>query len=384
MRFCERLIIVSFCFSTIVYVVKIESIYKSSISMIATTSDLTVQTNIPHCLQMSYDYCLVRNEVLDRDDTGGTSHNLIRPYSVSNYTFAKFHGITRCETLNDALEAIKHGTRKWIHSSITNLPSIKREKFPSYFIPHNCDLPYLSSRNACAIMNKYSYILTIGDSLTRHLRQAILIVLRRDLILGGIESSNKFGNLNPYRCRCDGQFSEHSACRQNDGLFNALRPRDLSLCPDLPGDDQFLFANIINWTEIDCLSLNNKGVLLLMQGGGHFGSGVNHTITSFVKPIISDANFMKCDVAKNLRVAWISYSSQSRSLDARYPHQSRENAIKFNDEMRSSILELIPNITIIDWWNLTMDSQTSDGFHYLTDVNLLKSIHLLTILNFLN
>jgi hypothetical protein len=362
---------------------KLFSLKKAYITDVPTNADFMKHAIVPLDLQSGYDYCVVRNHVADRDDTGGTSHHSSRPYSVSNFTFARFYRNAQCNNLEDALAAIKYGSRKWINSSISSLPSLERENFQSYFIPFNCDLPFLSMPEACTVMNKYSHIFTIGDSLTRHVRQALLIILRRDLILGGIESSNKYGIQNPYNCRCDGQFSEHSSCRQNDDFFNALRPRDLSLCSELQDNEQFFFVDFLNWTEIDCESQTNKGILLVMQGGGHFGSGVNHTLTSFVKPIISHQKFSECVTLNKLKVVWIAYGSQSRSLDSRYPHQSRENALLFNEQMSLAIQETIPKITIIDWWNLTLDSQTSDGFHYLTDVNLLKGMHFLNIINLL-
>jgi len=55
-----------------------------------------------------------------------------------------------------------------------------------------------------------------------------------------------------------------------------------------------------------------------------------------------------------------------------YPHQSRENALTFNDQL----VEAFANddeIRVVDFWNLTLDAQSSDGYHYLTDVNSVKA-----------
>jgi hypothetical protein len=338
---------------------------------------------IPPYFELDYNYCSSSNDVLDRGDNYGTSHEKKRPYSITNYTFATFHNHNVCSNLSETLHAIKYGTRKWINESISNLTSLEREEFQSYFVPDQCDIPYLSAHDACSIMGHYSHVLTVGDSLTRHLRQALLITLRRDLILGGIETLNKHREDNPFDCRCDGQFSEHAHCRQNDNLFNVMTPRDLNLCSKLPDQDQFYFNDEINWPSINCSQPETKGVLLLLQGGLHFNMNADQTMIHFVLPSIQHPNFHHCANVNKLRVIWIAFSSQSRSVDQKYPTQSRENALLFNQQMNQKIQEAIPNITIIDWWNLTLDAQTSDGVHFLTDVNLQKANHFLHVVKLL-
>lgn len=34
-------------------------------------------------------------------------------------------------------------------------------------------------------------------------------------------------------------------------------------------------------------------------------------------------------------------------------------------------------VLIIDWWNMTADAQSSDGLHYLSDINLAKAAQIL-------
>jgi hypothetical protein len=70
-------------------------------------------------------------------------------------------------------------------------------------------------------------------------------------------------------------------------------------------------------------------------------------------------------------------------VDRKYLRQSRENATLFNMQMNHMIQKVIPNVTIIDWLNLTIDAQTSDGVHFLTDVNLQKANHFLHVIKFL-
>ena len=35
------------------------------------------------------------------------------------------------------------------------------------------------------------------------------------------------------------------------------------------------------------------------------------------------------------------------------------------------------NVSMLDWYNLTLRAPTSDGYHGLTDINVLKNAHVL-------
>ena len=80
-----------------------------------------------------------------------------------------------------------------------------------------------------------------------------------------------------------------------------------------------------------------------------------------------------------LTLIWSSYTSQSRTLDGKFPHQSRERATKFNSKMEEYLQGLDANVTVVEWIKLTANAQTSDGFHFLTDVNLFKGYYLLAL-----
>ena len=47
--------------------------------------------------------------------------------------------------------------------------------------------------------------------------------------------------------------------------------------------------------------------------------------------------------------------------------------------MEEYLQSLEANVTVVDWINLTADAQTSNGFHFLTDVNLFKGYYLLAL-----
>lgn len=152
------------------------------------------------------------------------------------------------------------------------------------------------------------------------------MLLRRDLVSGGITSNNKYELDNPYsNCRCDGQFSEHMMCREH--LADAT-PRDLGVCSRLTDDEQFRFYGNIgkkfrgDWQifmEAKCDDPNSRGILLFMQGGLHFPSGADQYIKSAVEPVIQNHKFLECVEHGKVHVVWAAYTAQSRRLDEKYP-----------------------------------------------------------------
>lgn len=64
-----------------------------------------------------------------------------------------------------------------------------------------------------------------------------------------------------------------------------------------------------------------------------------------------------------------------------WPHQSRANALLFNEAMRNSFISigLVPgeDLLILDWLNMTVNAQSSDGMHSLSDINLAKAAQII-------
>lgn len=223
------------------------------------------------------------------------------------------------------------------------------------------------------------------------------MALLDNLIDGAMVQPN--GHVNPdefYGCRCDGQFSEHVACRSLGGVFRDLvNPRDYHICSHLPIDkDRFHFSQYWNddGAQTLCKSITEqqgindgtnpfRGILLVLQGGVHFRTDPIRYKES-LETFFQQPGFQMCWQNKQaITIIWTTLSSQSRSLDDKYPHQSRESSYSFNEHIIAYLQQKPFPVYILDQHNLTMDAQTSDGFHYLSDVNLLKVyfiIHLST------
>ena len=115
-----------------------------------------------------------------------------RMYSLSSHLLENnTTPLPQCQSLEDYLKAIKYGKRIWptINSTSNNLnDEHDLESMSSIFIPHECYTPVLPPKpeRTCEILNTYSHVILHGDSLTRHLRQAIYMSMRGDYITGGL------------------------------------------------------------------------------------------------------------------------------------------------------------------------------------------------------
>jgi hypothetical protein len=128
---------------------------------------------------------------------------------------------------------------------------------------------------------------------------------------------------------------------------------------------------------MNCSNDDSRGMLLILQGGMWHKSQAGLTYNAFQHiwqhPVVNI-----CAKYKKLIVIWCSYNTQSTTVDKKYPRQSPHNGIIFNQQMQELFdSNGMENITTIDWMNLTKGAQTSDGVHYLMNVNFFKAQQLL-------
>ena len=100
--------------------------------------------------------------------------------------------------------------------------------------------------------------------------------------------------------------------------------------------------------------------------------------TDVLEPLLAEVEqaSLSCPHIR-FHVAVAGLGAQSRHLDAKYPFQAREGSAQFNEKL----FEFTKGrYSFFDAWNLTRNAPTSDGYHYLTDVNLVKAMYLLNYL----
>ena len=335
--------------------------------------------------------CASVNTVLPRGDDftsaagNFTAGQLSRPWSIHQDTYSKYlQLLPYCNGVRQLLASLQHGGRSHGRSVAAD---VEIEASPtSIFSPHACSYRWYTPSDMCQIFSGFSHVRLVGDSLMRHLNQALFMLLRGDYEYGGIPL--QMGNLEVFeKCRCDSQFSEHGMCRFGSSM-SFLDHRQYGLC--LGGPVQpFALTNAystechLGWDASMCPK-DSRPVMILAGGGAHHQSDANATIAHLIDPLMEAVKqaALSCPHAK-LHVAWFGLGTQSRGLDVAYPHQKRENIAAFNSRV-SHYLQSSYQVDFFDVWNLTKDAPSSDGYHYLSDVNIVKAMYVANYLDMLS
>jgi hypothetical protein len=315
------------------------------------------------------------NRVFQRRDAFGFDHlfNISRPWSVHPASVPA--GYQACDSPETLLDSLALGVRANFENEAFH------EAGRSSFHPHGCASEWYTSRGACNTAKKLSSIIIIGDSLSRHISQAFFVVFRDNYYHGGVPLHS---TTNTYDwCQCDGQFSEAVVCRF-DGMhgysaqntpFAAEDNRALGFCD---GETHFSFSyvpagNVADVARALLWGDSTRPALVYLAGGLHFRVDARAALEHFFYPTheaIRAAN-------RPVIVAWGGLGAQFRQADAAWPHQSRERTREFNAVIQAAAAER--GAYFLDWWNLTLGAQTSDGEHHLTDVNVFKVNYLLRL-----
>jgi hypothetical protein len=133
-----------------------------------------------------------------------------------------------------------------------------------------------------------------------------------------------------------------------------------------------------------------RGMLLLLQAGPWLKKEPNWKKYSedWFDVKFSHPTFQSCLQNRKITVIWLGYAtSQTADLESDYPSQTVESILEFNSFARNYIekqsISMDFPLVVLDWLNLTFTSQTSNGFHGLSEVNLVKVYHILNVMPWL-
>jgi hypothetical protein len=356
-----------------------------------------------------FEVCRADNYVADR--TKGDIYQQVpsdqtaRPFSLRPEDFQRNHPQPHhrkeCSSAQELLKAIKYGQRQWDEEDLQNSTDwVQKEQVPSVFVPHECTIPLLSPQRMCSILRRFSHVVFLGDSLTRHVWQGFVSGIQPDFVRGWVKHSPDATM--SHKCYCDGQYSEHPSCRKIP--WEMLHTMDLQ--PYCRNDTSTSIANVYmhsyahaegppDFNNFDGIhncstpitsSTDERPMLLILQGGLHFGTNATRTFQHF-GPIFDHPVVQTCAQQQKLHMIWSSFDTHSPSTYQMYPFQSATNGNKFNQEMQDLFSQhnnMVHNLTIVDWMNLTQGAQTSDGVHHLTNVNYFKAQYLLLLGDFMN
>lgn len=317
--------------------------------------------------------CAQHNRVLGRRIWGRKELNwdFLRPDWVQEWTVsADVKGPQRehllhssyCEnrTLDDTLDAVKSGR-------------------------YHCALNIFSENEMCSIFSRYEKVVFMGDSLTRHMTQALLILFSRDARWGGIP--RREGPLEMYsNCQCDGQFSENALCRVNNS-FSLPDLKTYGLCSsnmDAAGNVSTSFSYNYGYVppDIECNEDKRPWLFLAQGGSGSDLDDIGGFLEKCINPVVGKIKQMKSTCpGKKLHLIVTLANAQDPKLNKHFPKQGRERAIEFNNLTFSKIKEIHPEAILVDFFNITLDAPSPDGYHYLMSTNIQKANVLLNIMH---
>eukprot|EP01036_Dinobryon_divergens_P028112 gene28112-37007_t len=269
----------------------------------------------------------------------------------------------------------------------------------SAYSNRSCIIPWLSPAGVCQVMQMYSHIRWWGDSLTRHTVQGLFMTLSGNFRYGGFPNVPEL-NSNIYsRCNCDGQFSESTMCRDfgTEKLVISDDARKLGFCSYTKNFSPFSFIWFSSLpdgtlkTDTSFLCTNDlKPKFLYLQGGAHFATNPETFLYLLVLPIFESINrtVTSCpyNISSTIRIAMSGVNICDKSVSAKYPTQSDANSIRFTRRLVELLREKYPlvPVVVIDFLSVTAeaiaDGRTSDGYHFLSDINLIKAMTILNVM----
>lgn len=265
----------------------------------------------------------------------------------------------------------------------------KKRYYNLVFPPSKCTIRTLSPESMCSIIERFSHVLLLGDSLIRHVYEGMLIGLTNNVVDYLVPINNRSYN---DLCKCDGMFSESSECRTKYTRDSSVYPKRQGMCrstnnknSDTPvGACELAYEAGYGHCdmfikELKCSRADKRPMLLVIQGGFHFKAKANvtfrHLLPFWNLPIIK-----KCARHRKFLVIWQGFEAVSPLNSAMYPHQGPKFAKPFNYAMETEFeLAGMQNVSFMDVFNLTLGAQTSDGLHKLLDVNYFKAQYTLAL-----
>lgn len=115
--------------------------------------------------------------------------------------------------------------------------------------------------------------------------------------------------------------------------------------------------------------------MVLLQCGAHMRVLAKRAIEEIGDPVLKGIREMRssCKFKFDIKFVWSEMNRQSKELDAVYPDRAESFAVKLNSDMSDYVNSLKDfQYEQLDVLNMTKGAEVSDGYHYLTEVNMLR------------
>lgn len=273
-----------------------------------------------------------------------------------------------------------------------------------------CAFNLWSPRTICEVLNKYSHVVWVGDSLTRHTTMALLSLVVSDLQFGAVPKGYAGNEKFPFdMCQCDGVYSEKEDCREyNESSFAAAISDKCQLLLNGRFTTEFKYDSVYRpeWPLHSTSNCKDPRPIFLYYQGGRSGNlpheilaedkrHVRRHVTSIynfsqrcgfsVRELIAneistgdskpDVSTSTSGLVKPVSMVFAGANVQNRKYDSVYHTQRREQHLMNNDAWKKYIANHYPGMLFLDFYNITLQppAESSDGYHYLSATNIEKA-----------
>jgi hypothetical protein len=227
--------------------------------------------------------------------------------------------------------------------------------------------------------------------------QALMMLLRADLRYGGFPL---FQDIEVYdNCGCDGQFSEALLCRlpmtyRSPDTFHTTHVYDsletdgfcsMYVSPTHEHTKLIWVQNSIDDKLVITCPKSDRPIFLFIQGGIHCDLNVESCSQGYFGNFINFVKQQLGDCFDRVKILFSGSTVCTDEVEKKYPYQHRTVVRQYNKDMSNWFSSNYRGSQSLDFWNLTLESlnRTSDGFHQLTDVNMIKVIGILNMMNYM-
>ena len=255
---------------------------------------------------------------------------------------------------------------------------ISAELFDWIPMLNGCQFTNFTSEEACSLMSdKISRLVLIGDSLVRHLFNALMILFTNDHQRGSLSSSRDHPTDNDMAENCEG------AMQFVDGGSPSCHTKTLT---SIPLDTQrlfcrghnkfdFFFKEYYNMDKAPNILatvrqyLNKEKTIIAIGVGLHIDLDTREVQKKIMEPVLE---IKKSSGSIWPYILWISVHAHGSLKDTYYNIPSHNDRIeRFNLEMEKYLSGF--GIPVFDTFNLTRGVRSIDGTHFGMGINMMKA-----------
>lgn len=306
---------------------------------------------------------------LDAPDFGAIIPSLCDPLSMA-------------PCCNHQLAACGAGQENCTCERCTDFRNTVSAELHQFVTSSGCEFKNFTSEQACQLLSeRVSSIELIGDSLVRHLHNALMILFTDDRETGclvkGIDET--------HRGLCSGDMQFVDAGKATCQGKTARNTSQLPAGKFCKGKQNFEYSFHQFYSTAQAkLALNkvreklNKTNSVIAIGVGlHMGLDANIVLSKYLGPIL---HLKKQASSQWPLIVWLSTHAHGSLKPIRFlESQGNEKISRFNRAMRE-FLEPI-GVPVFDTFNLTLGVHSYDGTHYGFGVNMMKAQLLMNFLD---